>query len=98
MSSGALDFNQLTGTGDIGQAIAAAQPALAPFVPQIVAGIHEAFSLGVASTFIIGIAGAVLAALAAAAMQELKLRQSNAPAATASSGVEGGRSALPAAD
>jgi EmrB/QacA subfamily drug resistance transporter len=98
MSSGALDFNQLTGTGDLGQSIAAAQPALVPFVPQIVAGIHEAFSLGVASTFIIGIIGAVLATLAAAAMQELKLRQSHAPAAAASSGVEGGRPPLPAAD
>jgi EmrB/QacA subfamily drug resistance transporter len=80
--SGALDFNQLTGTGDLGQSIAVAQPALAPVVPQIVAGIHQAFSLGVASTFLIGVGASILAALAAAAMQELKLRRSNTATAT----------------
>jgi len=99
MNSGALDFNQLTGTGDLGQSIAAAQPALAPVVPQIVAGIHEAFSLGVASTFIIGVGAAILAALAAAAMQELKLRQSTpAQAAAAAANTDGRRPPLPAAD
>ncbi len=99
MHSGALDFNQLTGTGDLGQSIAAAQPALAPVVPQIVAGIHEAFSLGVASTFIIGVGAAVVAALAAAAMQELKLRQSTpAQAAAAAANTDGRRPPLPAAD
>jgi hypothetical protein len=95
MSSGALDFNQLTGTGDIGQGIVAAQPALAPVVPQIVAGIHEAFSLGVAQTFWIGVGAAIIAAFAAAAMQELKLRQRAPAAATAA---EPRRPALPATD
>jgi EmrB/QacA subfamily drug resistance transporter len=95
MSSGALDFNQLTGTGDIGQGIAAAQPALAPVVPQIVAGIHEAFSLGVAQTFWIGVGAAIIAAFAAAAMQELKLRQSNPATATAAAPQ---RPAMPATD
>jgi ABC-type dipeptide/oligopeptide/nickel transport system permease component len=95
MHSGALDFNQLTGTGDLGQSIAAAQPALAPVVPQIVAGIHQAFSLGVASTFIIGVGASVLAALAAAAMEELKLRRANPAAATASAPQ---RPAVPATD
>jgi len=102
MHSGALDFNQLTGTGDLGQSIAAAQPALAPVVPQIVAGIHQAFSLGVASTFIIGVGASILAALAAAAMQELKLRQSTpaqaAAAANAANAADGRRPAVPAAD
>jgi EmrB/QacA subfamily drug resistance transporter len=96
MNSGALDFNQLTGTGDLGQSIAAAQPALAPVVPQIVAGIHEAFSLGVASTFIIGVGGAILAALAATAMQEIKLRASHAPEVAAAT--SDNRRAIPAAD
>jgi EmrB/QacA subfamily drug resistance transporter len=95
MHSGALDFNQLTGTGNLGQSIAAAQPALAPVVPQIVAGIHQAFSLGVASTFIIGVGASILAAFAAAAMQELKLRQSNTAAATAAAPQ---RPAMPATD
>ncbi len=97
MSSGAFDFNQLTGTGDIGQGIVAAQPALAPVVPQIVAGIHQAFSLGVASTFIVGIVGAIVATLAAAAMHELKLRQSTTAQAAAAAR-DGGRPPLPAAD
>ena len=102
MHSGALDFNQLTGTGNLGQSIAAAQPALAPVVPQIVAGIHQAFSLGVASTFIIGVGASIVAALAAAAMQELKLRQSTpaqaAAAANAANAADGRRPAVPAAD
>jgi EmrB/QacA subfamily drug resistance transporter len=95
MNSGALDFNQLTGVGDIGQAITAAQPSLAPVVPQIVAGIHEAFSLGVAQTFWVGVGAAIVAALAAAAMQELALRRA-APAAAPAR--ESRRPAVPAAD
>ena len=95
MNSGALDFNQLTGTGDIGQGIVAAQPSLAPVVPQIVAGIHEAFSLGVAQTFWIGVGAAIAAALAAAAMQELALRR-GAPATAPAK--ESRRPAIPAAD
>jgi EmrB/QacA subfamily drug resistance transporter len=96
--SGALDFNQLTGTGDLGASIAAAQPALAPVVPQIVAGIHEAFSLGVASTFIIGVGASILAALAAAAMQELALRRSTTAQAAAAAATESRRPAVPVAD
>jgi EmrB/QacA subfamily drug resistance transporter len=96
MNSGALDFNQLTGTGDLGQAIAAAQPDLAPVAPQIVAGIHQAFSLGVGQTFWIGVVAAILAAIAAAAMQELALRRSNAPEQKSASA--DGRRAVPAAD
>jgi len=95
MNSGALDFNQLTGTGDIGQGIVAAQPALAPIVPQIVAGIHESFSLGIADTFWIGVGAAIVAAFAAAAMQELKLRQ-RAPAAETATAPK--RTSVPATD
>ena len=100
MSSGAFDFNQLTGTGDLGKAIVTAQPALAPVVPNIVDGIHRAFSLGVASTFWIGVGAAVLAALAATAMQELALRQQTPAqaAATAAAAGDGRRPAVPAAD
>jgi hypothetical protein len=99
-STGAVDFNQLTGTGDIGKAIESAQPALAPVIPNIVDGIHRAFSLGVASTFWIGVVAAVLAALAAAAMQELALRQQTPAqaAATAAAAGDGRRPAVPAAD
>jgi EmrB/QacA subfamily drug resistance transporter len=84
-SSGALDFNQLTGVGDLGAAILAnipaqAKPFIEPYIANIVAGIHQAFSLGVAQTFWIGVGAAIVAALAAAGMQELTLRTSRAPA------------------
>jgi len=57
---------QLVGVGDLGKAILAgappeAQAQLAPFIPEIVAAIHRAFSLAVASTFAFGIVAAVVA-------------------------------------
>jgi hypothetical protein len=88
-ANGQVDFNQLTGVGDMGQTILASVPEafrsfVEPFIGNIVDGIHRAFSLGVASTFWVGVVAAVLAAIAAAAMQELALRTSQAPAAEAS--------------
>src|SRR3990170_2148098 len=79
-ATGAIDFNQLTGVGDLGAAILAGIPeafrgALEPFIPQIVDGIHQAFSLGVAQTFWIGVAATVIAAIAAAFMIEHPLRE-----------------------
>jgi Na+/melibiose symporter-like transporter len=79
-SGGGLDFNQLTGTGDLGQTILAGIPAafragVEPFIGNIVDGIHRAFSLGVATTFWVGVGASLVAALAAAAMRELPLRQ-----------------------
>ncbi len=97
MHSGAVDFNQLTGTGDLGAAIVAAQPSLAPVASQMVTGIHQAFSLGVAQTFWIGVGASILAALAAAGMQELKLRQTTGATAPAEAR-EGLRPTVPAAD
>jgi len=100
-SSGALDFNQLTGVGDLGATILAATPeafrgAVEPFIAQIVAGLHQAFSLGVAQTFWIGVAAASVAAVAAAFMIEHPLRAgapATAPATKASA--EGARSFNP---
>jgi EmrB/QacA subfamily drug resistance transporter len=100
-SSGALDFNQLTAVGDLGKAILAnmpeaLRPAIQPFIGNIVTGIHEAFSLGVASTFWIGVVAAAIAALAAASMRELALRKTAAPAMAAAKVPN--RPAVPAAD
>jgi EmrB/QacA subfamily drug resistance transporter len=100
-SSGALDFNQLTAVGDLGKAILAnmpeaLRPAIQPFIGSIVTGIHEAFSLGVASTFWIGVVAAAIAALAAASMRELALRKTPAPAMAAAKVPS--RPAVPAAD
>ena len=110
INSGRVDFQGLTGTGDLGQAILAgagpARPMIEPFISNIVAGIHQAFSLGVAQTFWVGVGAAIVAALAAAAMQELALRRSHAPAATATTAdaatadaaAADARRAVPAAD
>jgi EmrB/QacA subfamily drug resistance transporter len=83
-SSGQIDFNQLTGVGNLGAAILASVPAQAqafiePYIAQIVTGIHQAFSVAVAQTFWIGVAAAILAAIAAVGMQELTLRTSQMP-------------------
>jgi EmrB/QacA subfamily drug resistance transporter len=87
VSTGAVDLNQLTGTGDLGQTIlhaaGPAAPQLQPFIGNIVSGIHDAFSLAVAQTFWIGVGAALVAALAAAMMQELALRQHTSAAAEA---------------
>jgi len=68
-------LNQLTGVGDLGQAILANAPIgaraeLAPFVPEIVAAIHRAFSLATASTFVFGIGAALLAVVLVAFLRE----------------------------
>ena len=61
----ALDF---TGTGDLGAQILENVPEpfralVAPLVPNIVAGIYDAFALAIASTFWVSIGAAVLAAI-----------------------------------
>jgi EmrB/QacA subfamily drug resistance transporter len=82
---GGLDFNQLAGVGvNVGQAILNLVPpqyqdTVRPLIPNIVDGIHRAFSLGVAQTFFIGVGAAVVAGLAAAAMHEHPLRKSFGP-------------------
>jgi EmrB/QacA subfamily drug resistance transporter len=100
VSSGAIDFNKLTGVGDLGTIILSSIPqqlqaAIAPFIPNIVAGIHQAFSLGVAQTFWIGVVAAAIAAVAAAGMRELPLRTGFSPeqaqAANAAAGVGAAR-------
>ena len=55
----------LTGTGNLGQAIlnsvpSSARESVAPLVPSIVSSIHNAFSISLASTFLVGVIGAVL--------------------------------------
>jgi EmrB/QacA subfamily drug resistance transporter len=88
LASGSIDFNKLTGTGDLGTTILASIPqqlqaAIAPFIPNIVAGIHQAFSLAVAQTFFIGVVAAAIAAIAAAGMREIPLRKGFSPEQTA---------------
>jgi EmrB/QacA subfamily drug resistance transporter len=100
-ASGALDFNRLTGVGDLGATIlnslpGAVRPAVEPFIQNIVAGIHQAFSLGVAQTFWIGVGAALIAALAAAGMTEHALRRRTGPAPATAREAKG--SPLPSTD
>ncbi len=81
-ASGSVDLSQLTGVGDMGAAILAAVPAqfqalIAPVIPQMVEGIHGAFSLATAQTFYLGVFGAIVSVIAAVAIKEIPLRTSN---------------------
>jgi hypothetical protein len=84
VASGQLDFNNLTGVGDLGAAILSAVDAgtrtvIEPFIGSIVTAMQEAFSLAVAQTFWIGVAAAIVSAIAAATMHEHALRTENVP-------------------
>jgi len=68
-------IGQLTGVGDLGQKILAAAPAgardqLAPFIPDIVAAIHRAFSIATASTFTFGIVAAAVVLVVVSLLRE----------------------------
>ncbi|HEU4674008.1 MAG TPA: MDR family MFS transporter [Candidatus Limnocylindrales bacterium] len=70
----------LTATGDLGARILAAVPdafrsVVEPMIPAIVTGIHEAFSIALASTFWVGIAGAIVAAVIVAFLPEARMRE-----------------------
>jgi EmrB/QacA subfamily drug resistance transporter len=69
----------LTGTGDLGARILASvpetfRPMVEPLIPNIVKGIHEAFSIALASTFWVGIAGALVAAALGLLLVEVRMR------------------------
>ena len=69
----------LTGTGDLGARILASLPVdaratIQPLIPNIVQGIHEAFSVALASTFWVGIAGAIIAAVCVLFLREEPMR------------------------
>jgi MFS family permease len=73
--SGTSAIGQLSGVGDLGQAILASVPVAAraqiePFVPAIVEAIHRAFSIATASTFTFGIAAAAVALVVVAFLRE----------------------------
>ncbi|MDQ3871712.1 MAG: MFS transporter [Chloroflexota bacterium] len=75
--AGAID---VTGTGDLGQRILAGVPpqfrgTVEPLIPNIVRGIHEAFSIALASTFWVGIVAAILAAGAVLFLREVPMRE-----------------------
>jgi EmrB/QacA subfamily drug resistance transporter len=85
--TGALD-NLVGVGGDLGSQILKLVPpqfqeAAKPLIPAIVQGIHEAFSIAVASAFQIGVVTTILGFVAALALKEIPLRSSNVAAAPA---------------
>ena len=52
--------------------------AVTPFVPNMVEGIHGAFSLATAQTFWLGVGAGIVSVVAAVAIKEIPLRTSNA--------------------
>ena len=66
-AGGSSTLNTLSGVGDLGSRILASMPVelraqMEPFIPGIVQGIQQAFSIATAATFAVGIVTALLAA------------------------------------
>jgi MFS family permease len=83
-SGGSNQALDLTGTGDLGAKIlagvpAAARPFVEPFIGQIVAAIHDAFAIAIASTFWISIGAAALAAILVLFLKAVPAPGSRAP-------------------
>ncbi len=77
-SGGGFDLSQLTGVGDLAAILASKLPPEAqPLIPNIIEGIHGAFSLATAQTFWLGVFGSIVAVVAAVAIKEIPLRTSN---------------------
>jgi hypothetical protein len=67
-SGGGTALNNVAGVGNLGAKILAsvppaARPQVEPFIPAIVSGIHQAFSVATTATFQMGIFTALLAAV-----------------------------------
>jgi len=78
MQQGGADVGQLTGVGDLSAMLQSViPPQFADAIPNIVEGIHGAFSLAVGQTFWLGVFGAVVAGVAALAIKEIPLRATN---------------------
>jgi EmrB/QacA subfamily drug resistance transporter len=99
---GVSALDNLVGVGqDLGAAILASVPGqfqelLKPIIPNIVAGIHDAFSIAIGTTFQVGVVTTVIAFVIALAMKELPLRTTlgdgvPAPAAPAETTAAGAR-------
>ena len=88
-NAGTGQLDELVGVGgDLGAQLLSLVPTASRelvelFIPVIVGGIHEAFSVAVTSTFQIGVVTTALAFVAALAVMELPLRSSNTAEATA---------------
>ncbi len=80
-NSSAFNLDKVTSVGDMGAAILAGLPEQArqfvePFIPAIVNGIHQAFSLAIADTMWISMIATAIAAVATLGLKEVPLRRS----------------------
>jgi EmrB/QacA subfamily drug resistance transporter len=80
-ASSAFNINDISAVGDMGARILAGVPDQAkqfvePFIPAIVQGIHQAFSLAIADTMWISMIATAVAAVAVLGLKELPLRRS----------------------
>ncbi len=72
------------GVGDMGTRILASVPEqlkalIAPFIEDIVTGIHQALSIGIANSMWLGVGAAIIATFVALLMPELPLRRDHNP-------------------
>ncbi len=73
-----FDLSQLTGVGDLAQILAGIiPPQFQSVIPNVIEGVHGAFSVATAQSFWLGVVGAVVAFVAAIAIKEIPLRTSN---------------------
>jgi len=99
-SSTAFNLDQVTSVGNMGAAILASIPPQAqefvrPFIPAIVNGIHQAFSLAIADTMWISMIATAIAAVAVLGLKEVPLRRSVGAASSARTPAADGSVASP---
>jgi MFS family permease len=88
-----FNLDDLAGVGNLGARILAgipgtARPLVEPYLPQIVRGIYEALSLGIANTMWLGVIGALIAAALTLALREAPLRSTHRAESPAARPVE----------
>jgi hypothetical protein len=81
-SSSGFKLDDISAVGDMGARILAQvpeqfRPLVEPYVPNIVQGIHEAFSLAIASTMWLSVVATLIALAAVIALREVPLRSTH---------------------
>jgi EmrB/QacA subfamily drug resistance transporter len=79
VAGASFDQDEIAGVGDLGARLLEQVPEqfrafVEPLIPTIVAGIHEAFSLGIAQTFWLGVGASLLAVAASLVIRDVPLR------------------------
>ncbi len=75
-ASGLIEVGKDQATALLGRVPEAMRPLVEPFVPNVLSGLHQAFSLAIGEVFLIGVGTTLAAAVVSMAMRELPLRTS----------------------